>query len=107
MVRTSSCSYFIVILQPRTSYRYGLPVPASSLRRDERSLFQQDGLLSCIPLGGLRSGIPQEWFQSLSYSHVHQHMLRLLRGSVIPKLRVLELLRQNTWRVRMNISRSL
>ena len=44
MVRTSSCSYFIVILQPRTSYRYGLPVPASSLRRDERSLFQQDGL---------------------------------------------------------------
>ena len=26
------------------SYRYGLPVPASSLRRDERSLSRQDGL---------------------------------------------------------------
>ena len=44
MVRTSSCSYFTVTLQPRTSYRCGLPVPASSLRHDERFLSRQDGL---------------------------------------------------------------
>ena len=44
MVRTSCCSYFTATLQPHTSYRYGLPVPASSLRRDERSLSRQDGL---------------------------------------------------------------
>ena len=44
MVRTSCYSYFTATLQLHTSYRYGLPVPASSLRRDERSLSRQDGL---------------------------------------------------------------
>ena len=99
---TAFIVYCLFTLLHCTSYRYGLPVPVSSLHRDERLLSRQDGLLSCTLPGGLLSGIRRDlslwWF----YSHVHQHKLRLLRDSVAPKSRVLEFLRQNTWRVRMS-----
>ena len=54
-IRVFGCSCFLFTLQPHTSYRYGLPVPVSSLHRDERSLSQQDGLLFCILLGAMVS----------------------------------------------------
>lgn len=61
LVRTPCCSYFTATLLPRTSYRYGLPVPASFLRRDGRSLSRQDGLLSCIPLGAMVNYVEICW----------------------------------------------
>lgn len=61
LVRTPCCSYFTATLLPRTSYRYGSPVPASFLRRDGRSLSRQDGLLSCIPLGAMVNYVEICW----------------------------------------------